>query len=193
MALPMLPPIAVSALQWTAQQSAPWALRRATGWFAWWGQSKLDKRAEAEIRQVADALVPEHVVDVTAVCQPQTIHGIVGNEVVIGLRIVSTAPVAVRPLRLEKVSCSLVWDGRATRVDVDDRPIALTNGVDFLRVGGEHMVELKSRFEWNGPPPPQNAAVPLAISGKLVIAAPWRAEYKPAEFGSNVFVRVNGV
>lgn len=157
--------------------------------FGKWRETKRIRQAEAEIEQISEALVPENAIRVIAVCVPGTKHGIVSGELVFGLDIVSVAPVAIRPVALENMSCTLMWAGMPTAVKLTDRDLAVKT--QFLGLGEAHREVLSAAISWfRTETPPDRAAVSLAISGTLKIHAPWRAEYKTARFDSTIFVQV---
>lgn len=164
----------------------PWATRRVSGWF----RERKEKARLDEISRIGDALTDEEIVQVTAVCRPQSEHGVANEELRFDLAIVSVAPVAVRPHRLEAPACSLLVPQGvlAPNVRIEERPIAVEG--DFLRTGGACKVPIRVPIRWNGDSPAFGMAASLGVSGELVVHGPWRSEYRRVKFGSVVFARV---
>lgn len=184
-----LPPFAASALHWTMEHGGPWAVAKGTGMFGRWRENRERTKKEALAFQMAEALIPEQAMCVLATCAPQSSEGIVREQLVFGLRMICMSSVGIRPVSLEGLSATLLWNGQVGSVVLmPERALSVSR--EFLLVGDEHPETFSCVISWQNDSPPTGAAVSLAISGTLTLHAPWRAEYKKARFSSKVYVRV---
>jgi hypothetical protein len=189
-----LSPAAYKAAHWTLEHMSPWALRQGGGMFRKWREQKEIQRKMDEMVQIAEAMIPEEAIRVTATCTPQSSEGLIRDELVFGLNILSLAQVGIRPVRIDGLAVSLHWSDRnwgahvGTVAVAPERTLALKT--EYLTLGAEHVEVIRGNVSWHKEGPPTYAAVSLGVSGILTLHSLWKAEYKPARFSSAIFVRV---
>ena len=149
-----------------------------------------------DIGNLANATLPENTVHLSITCAPQTSDGVVNDEIVFGLRILSLASFCIRPVKIESISATLHYSSPTWQATIgsvvfpaSERPLAI--GKEFLETGEAHVESIRGRISWHPQCPPTSAAVSLGFGGVLTIHGPWSSEYKETPMRPDpIFVRV---